>query len=507
LQDNYTVRTALLVAIAAPACAGAVRPATIPGAPPAPLQSPATPALWGELRPGPFDVGFTIVALVDRNRAYGAQAARPVQLSLWFPVERAAGHATMPFRDYVVSYAPPGASDVVARYRDAWFPHDPPDSVDRLLATATFAVRDAPPARGRFPLVVYAPGYGGSPLTHTPGAEYLASHGYIVAMSPSQGDSPAGITFDEGGQEQQVRDLELTIAALRDRPGVDASKIALVGFSFGGGAALIEAMRAPAISAVVVLDGTPVFEDASDIVRRATGFDAAAVRAPVLVLTSDHLRDEDLTIVQSMVLCDRRLIRFKAVDHHDFIASPIIAGVVRGGVSPSARRAFPIVTRAMLGFIATSLGQPGAPSEGLPSPTDTAAPGEPVSELALPRLDAPSRDQLLSMVIERADVTGLAAIQRAFSKRGGVPLLTAGSLYMLGLKLLDRGLTDQAIELFELLVELYPTHVRTLNLLGDLYSRRGDRARAEQRYRASLTVKPGNGGAMSGMEVLGTSSR
>jgi hypothetical protein len=42
----------------------------------------------------------------------------------------------------------------------------------------------------------FAPGYGGTPLTHTPTAEYLASHGYVVAMSPSQDESPAGMTFD-----------------------------------------------------------------------------------------------------------------------------------------------------------------------------------------------------------------------------------------------------------------------------------------------------------------------
>jgi len=350
--------------------------------------------------------------------------------------------------------------------------------------------------------VVYAPGWGGTPLTHTPGAEYLASHGYVVAMSPSQGDSPIGVTFDEAGQEQQVRDLELAVGAMRERAEVDASRVALVGFSFGGGAVLVEAMRAPSISAVVVLDGTPVFQDASDIVRRATGFDPAAVRAPVLVVTSDHLRDEDLTIVQSLAVSDRRVVRFKAVDHHDFIASPIFAGVVRGAATPSARRAFPLVARAMLRFIEAGVRRTAIPTDLVPSPRAAALPGEPVSELVLARLDAPSRDQLIAMIVDRVDVAGVIEIQHAFSKRGGVPLLTAGTLYMLGVKLLERGLADKAIALFELLVELYPGHFRTLNLLGDLYREHGDPTRAEQRYRTSLAVKPGNGGAISGLELL-----
>jgi hypothetical protein len=60
-----------------------------------------------------------------------------------------------------------------------------------------------PGAPGPFPLVVYMPGHGGTPWTHTPTAEYLASHGYAVAISPSQGDAPSGMTFDADGQEQQ----------------------------------------------------------------------------------------------------------------------------------------------------------------------------------------------------------------------------------------------------------------------------------------------------------------
>jgi dienelactone hydrolase len=491
------VRGALLIVFVMASCVEPAHPANVASA------HSRRPVLWGGLSPGPFDVGFTILELTDPSRAYGPQPARVVQVSLWFPIERSRGRAVFPFRDYVMAYAPAGARDALARYRESWFPHDPGANVDRLLATETFAVFDARPAPGRFPLVVYAPGYGGTPLTHTPGAEYLASHGNVVAMSASQGDSPAGVTFDEAGQEHQIRDLELAIGALRGRAEVDASRIALIGFSFGGGSVVVEAMRAPAITALIVLDGTPVFQDASDIVRRATGFDPAAVRAPVLVVTSDHLRDEDLTIVQSMVLSDRYLVRLKAVDHHDFIASPIITGVVRGTASPSARRAFPLVAVAMRRFLAASFAGSTVPADLVPPPSDVAAPGAPVSLLVLPRLDAPRRDHLISMITARADVAGLVEIQHAFSRQGGVPLLTAGTLYMLGLQLLDRKLTDKAVMLFELLVELYPQQMRTLNLLGDLYREQGDLVRAEQRYRASLSVKPGNGGAVSGLERLG----
>ena len=74
--------------------------------------------------------------------------------------------------------------------------------VARLLHTPAFSLRDAPPAEGHFPLVIYAPGYWAIPLTRTSTAEYLASHGYVVAMSPSPGESALRMTFDTAGQEQ-----------------------------------------------------------------------------------------------------------------------------------------------------------------------------------------------------------------------------------------------------------------------------------------------------------------
>ena len=44
-----------------------------------PLALPAraaSPVLWGGLEPGAYDVGFTMLHLVDESRSYGASAVR-----------------------------------------------------------------------------------------------------------------------------------------------------------------------------------------------------------------------------------------------------------------------------------------------------------------------------------------------------------------------------------------------------------------------------------------------
>jgi dienelactone hydrolase len=319
------------------------------------------PVLWGGLEPGAYDVGFRVLALVDPTRSYGKRLARPVQVSLWYPVTRnpARSVTSLPFGDYVALYMTPvpqghkteSRTEAFERYRKEWFPKEPQSSVIRLLETPAFAQRGAPPAKGPFPLVIYAPGYGAIPLTHTPTAEYLASHGYVVALSPSQGDSPAGMTFDVAGQEQQIRDIEFTLGALRNRPTIDSSKIALIGFSFGGGAAVVAAMRNLDIRAVVSLDGTVAFDHTVDILRQATGYDPAKFRSPLLVLKAEGDPEEDLSIVRSLAVSDRVVIRFRGVEHHDFIASPIISSVVTGRVTPSGKRAYPLVVSTILRFL------------------------------------------------------------------------------------------------------------------------------------------------------------
>jgi len=476
----------------------------------------ANPILWGGLEPGPYEVGFTVLHLRDASRSYGQEAERPIQVSLWYPVEKkgAQSRKTMPFADYVVLYessvTAAGNSvardrEAIERYRKEWFPKESEASVLRLLKTPTFALRGAQGARSKFPLIVYAPGYGAIPLTHTPTAEYLASHGYVVALSPSQGDSPLGMTFDVAGQEQQVRDIEFTIGALRNRPNIDTTKIGLIGFSFGGGASIVVAMRNPNVKAVISLDGTVAFDHTVDILRQATGYDVTKFRSPLLVLKAEGDPEENLTIVQSLAMSDRTVIRFKDVHHHDFIASPIISSIVTGKAAPSGQRAYPLVASTVLKFLSQEMThtQTGLRSLATLVPADAANPGDPTSELLLPMTKAPSAQELVSESISSGTIDGLVAAQHAFgTQASGIPLLTPGALHMLGLKFLDQEKNDKTIQLYEFFVDLYPNDFFALNVLGDLYRERNEIAKATQYYRRSLLAKPGNSGALEGFRMM-----
>ena len=113
-------------------------------------------------------------------------------------------------------------------------------------------------------------------------AESLASHGYVVATTPSpvrlgakmesEADVPAMA-------EEQARDLEVALAVLTPRAVADASRTAVIGYSFGARPALLLAGRHPAWRALVSLDGGIGSADAKGwLAPRA--LDRAALRTP-----------------------------------------------------------------------------------------------------------------------------------------------------------------------------------------------------------------------------------
>jgi pimeloyl-ACP methyl ester carboxylesterase len=119
-----------------------------------------------------------------------------------------------------------------------------------------WAVRDAAPSQGRFPVVVYAPGYSGSAWENADLCEYLASHGYLVIASPSMGARSRNMTSDLEGVEAQARDIAFLISYAYTLPNADLSRIAVAGFSWGGLSNLFAAARDPRITALVALDGS-----------------------------------------------------------------------------------------------------------------------------------------------------------------------------------------------------------------------------------------------------------
>lgn len=172
---------------------------------------------------GPHGVGLRIIQQYDRARVYRpavdpvtgdaavGERARPLQTLIWYPASE--GGQRLRYADYVATrltetrfdLPPPERAMLEARQANA-LSRRLGDEAQRLLNSPMLASRDAPPAAGKFPVVIYAAGAGGTADENADLFEYLASHGYIVISSTAaarneriglwrifQGRDPAGL--------------------------------------------------------------------------------------------------------------------------------------------------------------------------------------------------------------------------------------------------------------------------------------------------------------------------
>jgi len=166
----------------------------------------------------------------------------------------------------------------------------PPD----LSAIRTHAYADAPvePSAQKYPLLLFAPGSGTTPLDYSGIIEDIVSHGYIVLgvesefgrasvfadgrVVPGHDPVPRGGPGAPRSTEQAIRawedaarefgkDLSFALThltALRDTPLsrlADLTRVGVFGHSLGGAAALQCAHDDARVRAVVDIDGSPIW--------------------------------------------------------------------------------------------------------------------------------------------------------------------------------------------------------------------------------------------------------
>ncbi|HXP76852.1 MAG TPA: dienelactone hydrolase family protein [Stellaceae bacterium] len=157
---------------------------------------------------------------------------------------------------------PDGAGLTMVDFKD---PIDPEAGMDGAIFYPTWsapgdarnglwtvdALRDAPPADGRFPLILLSHGDGGHRLSHHDLATYLARHGYVVVAVTHPGDSdrdPTAWRTDRVlvGREYDLRAaLDAVLADPVFGAHVDRDRIGVAGFSLGGYTALLLAGAVP----------------------------------------------------------------------------------------------------------------------------------------------------------------------------------------------------------------------------------------------------------------------
>jgi hypothetical protein len=305
--------------------------------------------LWPGLDPGPHPVGFQVHHVYDHSRSFGPVQAtpgafpalpagsRPLQITVWYPAAPAVDAAPMEYWEYLAlkettfDFSLVGGifkEDVFDGAR-AGMQREGLDvgPLEGLLAAQALAVRDAKPAEGPFPLLVYGAGSESPGWDNFVLCEYLASHGYVVAATPSFGKNSPLMTVDFDGLEAKTRDHEFVLAYLWDSPSLDRDRVGSLGWSLGGVSAAKFAMRDSRVGAVVALDGSMAYGAYRVAADWSPDYDYDRLRVPFMYLSQRTTGPKSFGFLDELTHVDTYFLELQDLTHADFSALHVLRDI------------------------------------------------------------------------------------------------------------------------------------------------------------------------------------
>jgi RimJ/RimL family protein N-acetyltransferase/pimeloyl-ACP methyl ester carboxylesterase len=370
-----------------------------------------------------------------------------------------------------------------------------------LLDAPVAARRSATPRAGRFPLVIYHPGLGGSFTEHTPLFERLAAAGHVVVASAYQPAHGAWLTI-ESENATSVQEIATLIRIAVDDGIADADDVSVIGHSYGAEAAMIARLEIDAIRRLVVLDSTLDYDAAAPLAQpgaQRMSNERRRLTVPMLVIASSGA---EFSLVRRFAYCDRHLISLGGMRHNDFVDPlPSRFELLSNPESDAASArldAYELIGDATLAFLASGDDGRALALEPLPSVAVR-------YELLVAEAAPPSEADLIALA-EAPATWVTSACERFIASPEDLP--TGGFVSRLGYSLLRASRVDDSVEVMRLACRLEPKSHERYEALGDALVVAGDRVGAADAYRTTLALINSTPGIAESARIeLGTFAR
>lgn len=476
-----------------------------------------SPLLWGGLKPGPLAVGFKVQYRLDHAREYDPEFVadasrfpvhhpRPIMIGIWYPAQKTNG-SRMPYRQYLelspsggalVPYATRLAAatrDVVGEEATGHTPgamtSEERSAFDRLLATSTFSVKNALASAGRFPVVLYHPGLGGTYEDNSVLFEFLASHGYVV-ISSAYSDPDASSVLIGGDIAGSFADLDFLVNFARALPNADADRLAVMGHSYGAWASFAWTARtgSPA-RALITLDSGFEYDSLSEgpeFLRLLMKMNKNNIRAATLRIASTERHPHFEYLDSYFTLVPRYEASITSLKHNDYLTHGAIGPDLLPGTWPDSgkerRASYDRLSELVLNFLDATLKQKSSARASLSESLERSA-SDPRLELRFkPAAPIPPTQRQMALYLRQHGAEATVTMLRAF------PDLAQSKMVGGLITLLNDDDIKTALPALRLAGTIYPKSAPIQAMLGKVLARTGDTGGAERAYRSALVLLP-----------------
>ena len=485
---------------------------------------------------GSYAVGFKSVNQYDYSRSFekynmegklvNEGGARPIQTSIWYPAVDDGTTPPMLYEEYAYLLASetdfPEMTDEMKRSAKKMlrgFYSSPEARFENEMASETNALKDAKPAPGPFPVVVYAPSLNAQSFENSVLCEYMASHGYIVVASPCMGMRSRSMTVDLVGSETQALDIGFLISFMHGYPHADAARLAVMGFSWGGLSNVFAKMRNDNVKALVCLDGSIRYTP--KLFKESPFADMSKINVPLLLLTQKNLSFEQLNSIpfepsyitdnfyNSLKYSDAYLVTFNQFIHQNFASSFIKLmernpDLLNERTQEEVNQGYEWMCRYVLNFLDAYLKDD---TQGLAflqnKPEQNGIAPYLITMQSKSGKKAPPSLMEFAHMLRENGFDKASQIYADIKKSTSDFVLNEGEVNSWGYELIRAyGKIKEAIEIFKLNVELYPESSNVYDSLGEAYMMNGDKELAIENYQKSVELNPQNTNGIARLKKL-----
>jgi hypothetical protein len=475
--------------------------------------------IYKNLPVGKYSVGFKLFTITDESRVaipefdylgnkYKGDRSRKITVQLWYPAQANTGTRAVKYADYSCHHLlkatnEPITSEMLSQQMNQWR-----ISIERqgkildekwneLLIMPMLAKEDAKPANGEFPLLIGLM----RPFTLAITNEFLASHGYTVAMIRKE---EPGDNYWAKNAINEIPDIQFVINYLAKERKFNRDNIGTFGFSGAGFVPVLFAMHDNRIKALADVESLMYFgrDNMFQGFSASDYYKPQNLKIPFLHIFSQRSApmETHLDEFESKTKFSTRyrlLLNQPEFNHGDFTIQAYPTSFIlktRGANNENIRKSFELFNIYLLNFFNAALkSDPQAKSFLNQKPI---LPQIPSSLWNIQKYEAvkpaPSSAEFENIIKLKGIEEAIVIFKSTLKNDSSTNLAQGAVMNGIGYRFLSGKKYKEAISIFKLNVELHPEDVNLFDSLSEAYETVGDKEnmkKASQRVLDLLAKK------------------